>query len=81
MKRALVLSVGLAILTVLPAVAADLPVKARPAPPPIMTVYNWSGCYIGGNAGGKWASTSDDVNIGATASTASTTVGSYAPPL
>jgi outer membrane immunogenic protein len=75
MKRTLILGLGLASLTILPAAAADLPVKARPAPPPIVTAYNWSGCYIGGNAGGKWASTSDDVNIGATTSTASTTVG------
>jgi len=38
------------------AVAADLP--ARPiytkAPPPA-AVYNWSGCYIGGNGGGIWS--------------------------
>jgi outer membrane immunogenic protein len=74
MKRALILGLGLISLTTLPAVAADLPVKARPAPPPIVTVYNWSGCYIGGNAGGKWASTSGDATIGATASTALTTV-------
>jgi outer membrane immunogenic protein len=34
---------------VAPAVAADLPVKA----PPLAGVvaYNWSGCYVGGNAG------------------------------
>jgi outer membrane immunogenic protein len=37
--------------------AADL--AARPytkAPPPVMApVYTWTGCYIGGNAGGGWA--------------------------
>src|SRR5262245_42187637 len=33
-----------------PAVAADMPVKARPLPPPI---YNWSGCYGGGSIGYK----------------------------
>jgi len=31
--------------------AADLPVKASPAVAP---VYNWTGCYIGANAGGGW---------------------------
>lgn len=32
--------------------AADLAVKApRAAPVPL---YNWTGCYIGGNAGGAW---------------------------
>ena len=34
-----------------PAVAADMPVKARPAPPP---VYSWSGCYGGGFVGYGW---------------------------
>jgi len=44
----------------LPAMAADMPVKAPPvAAPPI--VYNWTSCYIGGNVGGKWATFSRDV--------------------
>lgn len=33
--------------------AADMAVKARPAPLPVV-VYNWTGCYIGGNIGGGW---------------------------
>jgi outer membrane immunogenic protein len=33
------------------ALAADMPVKARPAPP--VAEYNWSGCYVGGNVGWK----------------------------
>ena len=33
------------------AFAADLPVKAPVALPPL---YNWTGCYIGGNVGGGW---------------------------
>ena len=37
------------------AIAADMPVKARPAPPPA-PVYLWTGCYIGGNLG--WAEVS-----------------------
>lgn len=33
--------------------AADLPVKApRAAPVPL---YNWTGCYVGGNVGGAWS--------------------------
>ena len=32
--------------------AADMAVKARPVVAPIM--YNWQGCYIGGNVGGGW---------------------------
>src|SRR3954467_9459924 len=35
------------------AVAADMPVKARPAPP--VVVDYWSGLYIGGHIGGGWA--------------------------
>lgn len=47
---------------VLPAAAADLPVKARPMAP-VVTAYNWTGCYLGGNVGGKWARTDDSVTI------------------
>ena len=32
--------------------AADLAVKARPVVAPIL--YNWQGCYVGGNVGGGW---------------------------
>jgi outer membrane immunogenic protein len=31
--------------------AADMALKAKPLAAP---VYNWTGCYIGGNAGGGW---------------------------
>src|SRR5262245_33998771 len=34
--------------------AADLPVKARPMPAPVVPVSTWSGCYLGGNAGVGW---------------------------
>jgi outer membrane immunogenic protein len=33
------------------AMAADMPLKARPAPIPMVAVYNWTGFYIGGNIG------------------------------
>src|ERR1043166_1914365 len=32
--------------------AADIPVKARPA----AVAESWTGCYLGGNFGGGWAS-------------------------
>jgi outer membrane immunogenic protein len=32
------------------AIAADMPMKARPAPPPV-PVANWTGCYISGGVG------------------------------
>src|SRR5712691_3217761 len=47
-----------------PAMAADLP--ARPvykAPMVAPAVFSWTGCYIGGNIGGKWPRTSGSVNI------------------
>jgi outer membrane immunogenic protein len=39
--------------------AADLPVKA---PPIIPIVYNWTGCYVGGNAGWKWGRFNESVD-------------------
>jgi outer membrane immunogenic protein len=38
-----------------PSLAADLAprYKAPPVAAPVM-IYNWSGCYIGGNVGGGW---------------------------
>jgi outer membrane immunogenic protein len=37
--------------------AADMPTKAPVYRAPMATTYNWSGCYIGLNAGGGWART------------------------
>lgn len=38
-----------------PVMAADLPARMPvKAPPPIVTVYSWTGCYIGGHAGWAW---------------------------
>jgi outer membrane immunogenic protein len=36
--------------------AADLPVRTQPAPVVYAPVSLWTGCYIGGNLGGSWAS-------------------------
>ena len=51
------------------AVAADMAPRYAKAPPPApVVVYNWTGCYIGGNIGGGWARTTQDragiVNVG-----------------
>jgi outer membrane immunogenic protein len=87
MKKILLGGVAYAAMVVGPAMAADLPVKApvlKAPPPPI--VYNWTGCYIGGNVGGKWGRTNDRVDIAAVpgspavtsvfpAGTASTVIG------
>ena len=52
MKK-LLLGAALLTLGVAPVFAADMAVKARPMAPPVM-VYNWTGCYIGGNIGGAF---------------------------
>jgi outer membrane immunogenic protein len=36
------------------ATAADMAVKARPMAP-VPAAFSWTGCFIGGNAGGLWA--------------------------
>src|SRR5215467_3338720 len=38
--------------------AADLPLKAPPAPAPVY--YNWTGFYLGVNLGGSWGHQSVD---------------------
>jgi outer membrane immunogenic protein len=50
MKKLLLGSAGLAVLIAGPAIATDMQVKA-PAP---VAYYDWSGAYIGFNAGGVW---------------------------
>jgi outer membrane immunogenic protein len=58
MKKLLFVSVALAALVALPASAADIsrpPPPAYKSPPPVAAYYNWSGCYIGGHAGGLFA--------------------------
>jgi outer membrane immunogenic protein len=39
--------------------AADMAVKARPVVAPLL--YNWQGCYIGGNVGGGWTRTDTEL--------------------
>jgi outer membrane immunogenic protein len=48
------------------ALAADVPVRRQVptyGPPPVVALFTWTGCYVGGNAGGLWARTEwhDDV--------------------
>jgi outer membrane immunogenic protein len=53
MKRILLAAVAFAAIVGVPARAADMPVKAAPAPAP--AIFDWSGWYIGGNAGWQHA--------------------------
>ena len=78
MRRAFLLGAGLVVSAAGSAIAADLPVKARPMVP-VVTVYNWSGCYVGGNVGGKWARTSGSVDIGPGTGAAGATAASSFP--
>ncbi len=34
---------------------ADMPTKAPPYKAPTVSLYNWSGCYLGGNVGAGWS--------------------------
>src|SRR5262249_29179388 len=49
----LVLGSALAAMLAAPAMAADMPVKAPPAP----VAYDWSGAYLGFNIGNAWYDT------------------------
>jgi outer membrane immunogenic protein len=49
-----VLLSGVAVLLAAPALAADLPTKKAPIPLPVVTEYDWTGFYFGGNIGGLW---------------------------
>jgi outer membrane immunogenic protein len=58
MRNLLLGTVAVVALIAGPANAADLAVKAAPvykAPPPVVTYYSWTGCYVGGHVGGLWA--------------------------
>ena len=61
MKKLLIACIALS--TALPAMAADLAVKAPvyKAPPPA-PVYGWTGFYIGVDAGGAWAKGAGNIN-------------------
>ncbi len=60
MKKMLLMSTALLTLASGASMAADL---SRPPPaapvytkaPPMMTLFTWTGCYVGGNGGGVWA--------------------------
>jgi outer membrane immunogenic protein len=62
MKKFLLGSAGLAAMLAGPAMAADMPVA--PPPPPVV-YYDWSGAYIGFNAGGIWHEVDRTFPIGA----------------
>jgi outer membrane immunogenic protein len=56
MRKSLLLGICASALFAGSALAADLPLKAPPAPPPV-PVFSWTGFYLGANIGGAWSST------------------------
>ncbi|CAN7309430.1 outer membrane beta-barrel protein [Bradyrhizobium sp. LjRoot220] len=56
MKKLLIAAAAVVALSA-PAVAADMAPRYVKAPAPAPVVYNWTGCYIGGNIGGGWERT------------------------
>jgi outer membrane immunogenic protein len=55
MRKSLLIGVCASALVAGSALAADLPVKARPAPIAPIPVFSWTGFYIGANIGGAWS--------------------------
>ena len=53
-RKFLLASAALALISTNSGFAADLPVKAPPVPVP-PPVYDWTGLYVGGNFGWGWA--------------------------
>lgn len=63
MKKQLMLGAALGALAVAnPLMAADLPVKAPIYKAAAVPVYNWTGCYAGGNVGYSWGRSNGDFN-------------------
>jgi outer membrane immunogenic protein len=79
-QKLLLAGAGIVALLIESASAADL---ARPAPvytpppPPVVALFTWTGCYVGGNVGGLWANDtwSDTVFGGFGGSTANGVLG------
>jgi outer membrane immunogenic protein len=63
MMRARICIATIAALIGMPAFAADMAVKAPPPAPTVLPVYNWTGWYVGLNAGYSWGHTSNDWNF------------------
>src|SRR5690349_19402437 len=60
MKKTMIAAAAVAAMLSGPVLGADLPTKAPmyKAPPPV-TVFSWTGCYIGVYGGGAWGGSVD----------------------
>ena len=54
MSKSFFAGVALLAFTIGSAAAADLPAQKLYKPAPLPVVFNWSGCYVGGQIGGQW---------------------------
>jgi outer membrane immunogenic protein len=61
MKKVLLVTAALALVSATPGLAADLPVKAPPMAAP---VFSWTGFYIGGNGGWGWGHSQSTATLG-----------------
>jgi outer membrane immunogenic protein len=50
--RKFLLGTAALIALVTPAISADMRPPVYKAPPPVVPVWSWSGCYLDGHAGG-----------------------------
>lgn len=76
MKKLLVASAALAALIAAPALAADMAVKAPP-PPPAVAYYDWTGFYLGANAGWAWTQVSESLTAAAATGTLTGTTNGF----
>jgi outer membrane immunogenic protein len=67
MKKLLIAGAALAALIATPAFAADMALKAPPAP--VVPMYSWAGFYLGVEGGGGWAKSRQTDTFGATSGT------------
>ena len=76
MKKLSVAIVAISVMFGGAATAADMAVKARPAPPP---VFSWTGFYVGGFVGGAWGASDSRVTdpCGPAATVVCGAVGTY----
>src|ERR1700752_4255259 len=62
LMRTLFVAGGVFAAGIVSAAAADFPVKAAPMAPLARPIYDWTGFYLGLNAGGAWAHNCLDMN-------------------
>ena len=80
MKRLLIGIAAVASLAASSALAADLPARVYTKAPVMAVVYDWTGFYIGGNAGYSWGRAGTDGNQTGTQSVSVFTLGGVLVP-